>query len=81
MIYQMIAFDMDGTLLQADHTIAPDSLTAIAEARQARPLSSRPVELCRNWRPTCQTCPASATAFWPAVAWSMIFMRERFWTK
>lgn len=35
MTYQMIAFDMDGTLLQADHTIAPDSLTAIAEASQA----------------------------------------------
>lgn len=35
MTYQMIAFDMDGTLLQADQTIAPDSLTAIAEASQA----------------------------------------------
>lgn len=35
MTYQMIAFDMDGTLLRSDQTIDPDSLAAIAEASQA----------------------------------------------
>lgn len=35
MTYQMIAFDMDGTLLQTDHTIDPRSLEAIAQASQA----------------------------------------------
>lgn len=35
MTYQMIAFDMDGTLLRSDQTIDPGSLAAIAEASQA----------------------------------------------
>lgn len=35
MTYQLIAFDMDGTLLQSDQTIAPDTLSAIARATDA----------------------------------------------
>lgn len=35
MTYQLIAFDMDGTLLQSDQTIAPASLSAISQATAA----------------------------------------------
>lgn len=33
-MYQMIAFDMDGTLLQSDHSIAQSTLEAISRANQ-----------------------------------------------
>lgn len=35
MTFQLIAFDMDGTLLRSDHTIDPRTISAIARASQA----------------------------------------------
>lgn len=34
-MYQLIAFDMDGTLLRSDHTIDPETVAALGRADEA----------------------------------------------